>query len=475
MMGTTPADSSFVPATIADVPNAALGSEPAAASMAERPSLGRLLIFSAPAAGQGFMFNFVSMYLLFYSTEKLGVAPAVMGLIFLLSRVWDGISDPIAGYLSDRTQTRIGRRRPWLIAGAIPVGVTFYLMLNPPASLVAGSLELSLWMGAAVILFYTGMTVFSMPHDALAAELSTRYEERNRIFGIRRIVHGIGSLGMFPLIYYIPKVEDSRALVSEVSLAAAVLTAICMLGTGFFMRERLEYQGRGSENPFRVWLEVYRNPHARVLMGVFFVQQLGIGAVSATAVYYAKYVLGDEGMLAPLMGGLFVCAILSVRVWVAFGRRYDKKTLINVAMWGVGAAFFAMGFLGEGDLVPLCIVASMAGVAIGCLDVMFPSLQADVIDYDELKSGERKEGVYFAVWHFAQKTSSGISLLFVGVILSLVGLEADVEQTETAKLGIRSLMSGIPLVTYGTGIFLFRRFSLTRETHAQIRRELDAR
>ena len=441
----------------------------------ERLSLRKILIFSAPAAGQGFMFNFMSIYMLAYATEKLGVAPAVMGFIFLLSRLWDAVSDPVAGYMSDRTKTRIGRRRPWLIAGALPVGVVFYLMWNPPVSLAGGSLGLSLWMGATIILFYTGMTVFSMPHDALAAELSTRYEERNRIFGIRRAVVGVGALGIFPMLWLLPEAEDPRGLVSAVTAVVAVLTALFMLSTGFFIRERPEYQGRGSNSPFRVWLEVFRNPHARLLMGVFFVQQIGVGTVTATAFFYAKYILGDEKLLPVMMGGLFVCSILSIPMWIALGRRHDKKSLLNVAMIAVGASFFALGFIRDGDLVVVAIVCAAAGLAIGGLDVLFPSLEADVIDYDELQSGERKEGVYFAVWHFASKTSGGVAGMISGALLGAVGFQPDVEQTEAAQLGIRALMSGIPLITYGTGIWLFRRFELTRERHAEIRRTLDAR
>ena len=470
MMGASPID-----ARAADCGPEIVGTAPPSDWRADRLPLRKILIFAAPAAGQGFMFNFVGMYMLAFATEKLGVAPAVMGLIFLLSRVWDAISDPIAGFLSDRTHTSIGRRRPWLIAGAIPVGVIFYLMWSPPASLAAGSLGLSLWMGATVILFYTGMTVFNMPHDALAAELTTRYEERNRVFGVRRAISGVGALGIFAVLWLLPDASDPRAFVAMVAAGVGILTALSMLGTGFFVRERLEYRGRGSESPFGVWLEVFRNPHARLLMGVFFVQQIGVGTVTTTAFFFAKYILHDERLLAVMMGGLFACSVLSIPMWIALGRHYDKKSLLNVAMWVVGGAFCALGFLREGDLVWVGIVAATAGIAIGGLDVLFPSLEADVIDYDELQSGERKEGVYFAVWHFAAKTAVGIAGMLSGALLGMAGFEPDVEQSEAARMGIRSLMSGIPLLTYGTGIFLFRRFSLTREAHAQVRRELDVR
>ncbi len=131
--------------------------------------LARILTYAAPSLGSGFIMMFLGLYLMKYATDVLLISPAAMGTIFLISRIWDGISDPLAGYLSDRTRTRIGRRRPWMLAGAVPVGACFVAMVAPPS--LSGT-ELTWWMGGAVVLFYTAFTVFSMPHDALGAELS---------------------------------------------------------------------------------------------------------------------------------------------------------------------------------------------------------------------------------------------------------------------------------------------------------------
>jgi GPH family glycoside/pentoside/hexuronide:cation symporter len=105
--------------------------------------------------------------------------------------------------------------------------------------------------------------------------------------------------------------------------------------------------------------------------------------------------------------------------------------------------------------------------------VIFPSLQADVIDYDEMQTGERKEGVYFAAWHFAAKTALGISGMLAGAALATTGYEPGNTQPEAVKFALRALMSGIPLLTYGAGILVFRKFELTRETHREIRRAID--
>jgi len=255
----------------------------------------------------------------------------------------------------------------------------------------------------------------------------------------------------------------------------AVVTAASMLMTGVFIRERPDYQGRGSSEPIGAFREVFRNRHARVLLGVFFLQQIGVGAITFMAAYYAEYVLGDPNSLAPMLGTIFVTSLISIPVWIRLGRQFEKKPLLTIAMCVVGGALFSMGFLGQGDLVWVLIVAGIAGVAIAGLDVLFPSMQADVIDFAELETDQRKEGVYFAAWNFAAKTATGISGMLAGLALGATGYVAGGEQPEGVELAIRALMSGIPLVVYGAGIWMFRRFELTRENHEHVRRQLDAR
>jgi len=438
-----------------------------------RLPLRTILLFSSPVAGEGFMQMLTSLYLLKYTTDVLGLAPAAMGTILLVSRVWDAVSDPLVGMWSDRTQSRIGRRRPWILAAALPVAGSFVLMWAAPAAL--GRTATTAWVAVAVVLFYTCRTVFAVPHDALGAALSSDYHERNRVFGIRRVFFGVGSILVFVALDGFLDGVDPRGHAFRVTAAAGAVTAAAMLLAGAFLRERPEHQGRGSANGLAAWREVVANPHARLLLGVFFLQQVGLGGVTMMAAYYAEYVLRDASAFVPIMGSLFVCSVVSIPPWIALGRRFDKKTLLLAAMGLVGATLASLGFFGEGDERPLLFVASMAGIAVGGLDVLFPSLQADVIDTDELATDERKEGVYFASWHFAAKSAMGISALVAGFALQASGFVPNVEPSDEVRAAIRATMSIVPLVTYGAGIWLFSRFRLTREAHADVRRRLGER
>ena len=440
---------------------------------AERLPLKTILVYCAPSAGFGFMFFFTSMYLMKYATDVLAIAPAAMGVIFLVSRVWDGISDPLAGYLSDRTRTRLGRRRPWMLIGAPPACLLFVLMWAPPRGLE--SEQLVLWMGAVIVLFYSAMTVFGMPHDSLGAELTDDYHDRNRLFGIRRAFFGLGALPSFGAMGLLASAEDPRATVLWLAAGAGLLALGLMFFTGVRIRERPEYQGRGAERPFRAVGDVLRNPHARILLAVFLIQQTAVGCITVLAPYYCQYILGDQAAVTWVLAGFFVASLVAIPAWIALGRVFEKKSLIMVGMGGVGLALASMWFLGDGDYVTAVVISSLAGACGGGLDVLFPSIQADVIDYDELRTSERKEGVYFATWHVAAKSATGVAGMLVGFGLAASGFVPNAEQSESARFAIRGLMSAFPFFCYTLGTLLFARFALTETVHAGVRAELDAR
>lgn len=438
-----------------------------------RLPLGRILSFSLPVTGEGFMQMLMNLYLLKYTTDVLGLSPVAMGGIFLVSRVWDAISDPLVGFLSDQTKTRMGRRRPWMLLAAVPMAASFVLMWSAPASLSKEAV--TLWVGASILLFYTCRTAFGVPHDSLAAELTTDYHDRTRLFGIRRAFFGVGAILVFVAVDSFLEGGESRSGAMLVASLAGMLTALAIFFMVWQVPEPLEHQGRGSQSITQAWRHVLQNRNARVLLGVFFLQQIGIGAVTMMAAYYAQYVLLDEGAFVRIMGSLFMCSVASIPLWIRLGKSFDKKTLMLTSMILVGGALSSLGFLGAGDLNLIWLIACVAGVASGGLDVLFPSIQADVIDSDELATGERKEGVYFASWHFASKTAVGISGVLAGFALEAAGFVPNVEQTETVKTAIRATMSAVPFVTYAAGIALFARFALTREAHREIRKRLDAR
>ena len=451
------------------------GSTPVAiahASAGELLATSTIIVYSLPSLAVGYTFSLCGLYLLKYSTDVLLVSPVVMGVLFGLSRIWDAISDPIAGYLSDRTRSRLGRRRSWLLASAPLISVAFFMLWNPPAAL--DGLRLGVWMGVAVFMYYTATTIFNVPQESLGAELSQNHHDRTRVYGIKHLISITGTflgLGGIALLSRSETPRDEAML--QAVLAGAVICTVVPFAVSR-LRERPEYQGRGGTSVQTALGDVWRNPHARLLLLVFAIENFGAASFSVLITYVAQYVLGMPERTAILLAIFVIPAIVFVPLWILLSRRFGKKRLWLFAMSALAFAFFGMFFVGEGDFVLLATLGAIAGVGGGCGQVVGPSIQADIIDWDEHRTGQRKEGVYFAVWNFVRKSSYGISAMITGLVLGGVGFLPNVPQSETVQLAMRTLLGPVPGTCYAVGALLFARFSFNELEHARIRTELDA-
>ncbi len=441
------------------------------------------LAFGAPGLGAGYMYLILSLYVMKFSTDVLLIAPAVMGVIFSLSRIWDAVSDPLVGYLSDRTKSRFGRRRTWILGSAVPIFAAFIMVFAPPESLSGTGLVI--WMAVAIIGFYSAMTVFFVPHLSLGAELSESYHERSRLFGVRHAFYTFGSIISLVALYLLNVAEQEgrdivRERAFELALLASGVMALLLIAAVSQLRERSDFQGRVNENPFHAFRDVWRNHHARLLIVVTFIEQVGSAAIAALTLYVAQYVVGAAAWAPIMILCYMVPSSLSVPLWIPLSRRFGKVRLWMFSMLLTGVSFgsmFALPFLPtvEIKILYICVAAAFAGLAAGCGGTISPSIQGDVIDYDEFQTGERKEGSYFAAWNFVYKSATGVMLLLTGFVLQAAGFEPNQNQTMTVQISMVTLYGLFPLVCYAIGAFLFRKFTLDEAAHAEIRRELDAR
>ncbi|MBT4381973.1 MAG: MFS transporter [Gammaproteobacteria bacterium] len=442
-----------------------------------RPSevlpLSTIVNYNIPTVGVGFMFFMVSLYLMKFSTDVLLISPAVMGLIFGVSRIWDAVTDPVAGYLSDRTNLKVGRRRPWMLMSVPFVCGTFYMMWNP-SELLSESM-LVVWMAAAVILFYTSMTAFSVPHTSLGAELSTNYHERTRIFGLRHMIWNSGSLLALVAMHQLITGENPRQIAFVVSVIAGVVTAALIIWMFFNTKERPEYQGRGESNPFIAFGDVLKNKYASLLLVVFFIENLGGATIGILTPYIAEYIVMRPEKTVIYILLYLIPSVFSVPLWVPLSRRVGKKAMWIFSMLVTGFGFGGMFFLEPGSDILISVLAVICGLGAGSGAVVAPSIQSDVIDYDEYKSGKRKEGTYFATWNFVFKSATGITLMLTGFVLSSSGFVPNQEQTEVTKLALLVLYAIFPLVCYLIGALIFTRFNLNEAEYKKIRDILDRR
>ena len=439
----------------------------------ERVPLATIFVYSLPSAGLAFSSLLISLYLMKFATDVLLVAPGVMGMLFGISRLWDAVSDPIAGFLSDRTRSRLGRRRSWMLASAPVLAITTLMLWSPPANLTGSAL--SVWMGVALFAFFTGTTIFSVPHESLGAELSRSYHERTRVFGVKKAVSLLGTFLALGAMALLVEAEDPRRTATIVVLAAALATAAFTLWAVVRLRERAEHQGRGGARLFRAFRDVLANGHARILLAVLALESFGTALLGIVTPFAMDYVLEMRNMTPVFVAIYFVPALAFIPVWIRLSRRVGKRNLWIFSMSMMSIAFCGLFFVGPGDVALVCALGVLAGIGGGCGQVVGPSIQADVIDFDEYRTGERKEGMYFAVWHFVRKGAYGLAAMLTGVLLSAVGYEPNAEQSESARLGLRVLFGFVPGGTFALGTLLFLRFRLNEAEHASIRRELEAR
>jgi GPH family glycoside/pentoside/hexuronide:cation symporter len=444
-----------------------------ATSEADRVRPGTLAAYAVPVTGLALFVFYVQSFFLYFATDILLLPPAIIAAIFGVGRIWDAISDPLAGYWSDRTHTRIGRRRPWMFLALVPLAATFLMIWSPPAALQGGALIA--WCTVALFGFYTAFTVYSVPHYSLGTELTTDHHERSKVFGAHSAMFTIGMLLSFSGAQYVMTSDTPRAAATEFSIGITIVGVALLLLTPSLVRERSEFQGRGGQSPYAALRDVSGNPHARLLFVVRFVESLGSGVLVVLSAYVSRYILKRPDMVAFIPLFFVGASIASIPLWVWLSRRFGKSNVWVVGLMMVAVFFGLTFFVGEGDVTLICVLLVFAGMGQGCGGVVGPSILADVIDYDEFQSGERKEGAYSAAWGFAFKLGMGSMIIIAGSALQLSGFVPNAEQTPTAMLVMKGMYAGIPFGVGLVGALLMTRFAFNEAAHAQVRATLESR
>ncbi len=419
-----------------------------------------------------------------FSTDILLIAPAVMGAIFSISRIWDAISDPIAGYLSDRTTFKFGRRRTWMLLSFIPISFGFLAVFSPPDTLEGQSLDL--WMMIAIISFYSAITLFNVPHMALGAELSEDYHERTKLFGVRHIGFTLGSiLSLVSMSLLISEESnpdgDVKELASNLAFFAITVMSLMIFFAVSRLKENPEYQDRVNKNPFKAFRDIWINPHAKILIIVLFIENLGGAVIAVLTLYVTQYVVEAPAWAPVIILAYMLPSALSVPLWIPLSRRFGKINLWVFSLAFTGIAFggiFIIPFLDSVNdrLIVMFLGAGLGGMAAGCGGAIGPSVKGDVIDYDEYLTGERKEGSYFAALNFVFKSASGIMLLVTGFVLQYSGFIPNQPQTLEVKVALISLYGLVPLFFYSLGAYLlYKKFKFGEKEHAAIKQQMKDR
>jgi Na+/melibiose symporter-like transporter len=464
-------------------------------------SLGTRLGYGSGAVAVAAKDAAVVHFLAFYYTQVVGLPGWLYGLSALLAQVIDALSDPILGTLSDNSRTRFGRRHPWMAASALPIGAGFLLLFAPPSE--APQWAVFLWITFVQTALRTLLSVFSIPHTALGAELSTDYEERTRIVSYRTLLAWLVGIllpaAAYALVFRGTPGSDGRLVADNYgsyAVASALVATLAILLTCASTWKLIpelpvprEKRRLRLLDPLRDVREALANRNFRWI----FLGTVAIGASTGvttilgtyTWTYFWEFDVEQAGVLTlfSMLPTFFAFAILR-----PLGARFEKKpitlgcmalVIANLLWWYGGrligllpengtVAIFALGMLHQFVVVAAVVI----------WQTLAPSMIADVADEQEVATGERKEGVFFAALAFGIKVPTGLGNALGGVLVGWVGIPAlaqpgAVEPDALLRLGLAA--GPIAAASFLLPLYLFTRFDLTRARHRALRRVLDER
>ncbi|MCX8071072.1 MAG: MFS transporter [Candidatus Binatia bacterium] len=443
-----------------------------AAPDGERVSLRTLLVYGAPSfAGAAMLVPILIHMPKFYSDVVL-VPLGYLAIAIAVARAIDALADPFFGWLTDHS-TRFGRRLPYIALWSPLCALAFFALFDPPRSLSPQAA--AVWFGTMFVLYSVFHTAYGLPYWALGAELTLDYHERSKLFGVREGFSILGTIcaSVAPGILVGYFGFNDRQAFGWIGIVFAVLLVIACYAVVAFVRERAEFAERTS-NPFAPGIRrALRNQPFRILLATYVVSSI-TGAIPGTLMpYYNAYVLrptNEAGWLAILLAVYFSAAFICLPGWIFLARRVGKKGawLASFFMGITGGA--ALFFLGPGDLAPAVLLVAWAGSSFGAGLFLGPAMQADVIDYDELHTGRRREAQYSAFWSMLPKLVAIPSAAVPIAILGSIGYVPNQPQTPEVVFAIKAIFALTPAAFACLAFLIALRFPISEQVHREILR-----
>ncbi|MGF1496096.1 MAG: MFS transporter [Elainellaceae cyanobacterium] len=462
---------------------------PSTGAASDKLSLPTKLAFGAGDMGAGLTTNLVVFSFLAFLTNVAGLTPGMASTVVLIGKVWDGINDPLIGVLSDRTQSRWGRRHAWMLYGSIPFGISFALLWMVPD--FGDSIWLKFGYYTLVsLLFFTTYTAINLPYAALTPELTQDYDERTTLSSFR-LAFSLGGavLGLLLGLVITSAIAGPQRQYAVLGIVCALIAVLplywCIWGTRdrVMQREHARIATHSDESgdrpapssiPIRQQFKiVFSNRPFLYVIGIYLTSWLALQVTAANIPYFVVSWMGQDnyflvalavqGVAIPM---LFVCSTLSQRI----GKR---------GLYFVGTGFWILIQMGLLALQPdqtilMYVLALGASFGVATAYVVPWSMLPDVIELDELKTGVRREGIFYSFMTLLQKIGFAVGIFLVGQALELAGFisanpgEPPPPQPDSALFAIRLVIGPLPALCLLIGIVLAYFYPITREIHAEI-------
>ncbi|MBN1648001.1 MAG: MFS transporter [Spirochaetales bacterium] len=413
--------------------------------------------------GGNLFFTVMGFYLLNFLTDKVLLGATLAGIALLIGKLWDAVSDPLVGYFSDRTNHKLGRRRPYILWGSISCFVFMILMFTKPP--FTGQAALFLWAALMFCLINTAYTLINIPYSALTPDLTDDYQERTVLNGFRMsfAVAGtfVGAGIVLPLVDFAGW-TGTGAVLGFIIMITALVTVIGI-------KEKPFSGSRDKSRFLRTSLKALKSPVFRKALIPWTCHIAGITIIQSSLIYFYKYIHHAEDKFQLALVFLLGSSLVFIVVWVKISEKIGKKLSYNIGMGIFAAAVLLFFLIGAKSLLLSYVCMAIAGIGLATQYVMPYSIIPDIVDYDHVTTNERKEGVFYGIWMFASKLGQAFALFLSGRILDIFGYVPDTPQSASSILGIRLLAGPIPVFFFAAGIAVLSFYPISKQKYLEIR------
>lgn len=424
----------------------------------------------------------ISFYYLIFLTDVVRISPALAGTVILISKIYDSITDPFEGILADRTRTKLGRRRPYLLIGIPLVFLSFFALFYPynAASETARFTSVIL----SYLFFSTIVSIVMLNYNALHSEITLDYHERSSLSSIRIFFSTVASIvaALVPLeiVKAFPDVHTGYIVMG---LVFGAFFALPFIATVSAVRERPEFQRPPEPFDWKLaFIEPFKNRTFIYTLAMYLFAFVAIDTVSTIVAYFVKYFLQRSEEVSFVNGTLLVLQVFSLPFFIWLSKRTSKVRgyIVGLIIWAV-AMVFSFLLSPDNSWYWVYVFAGVVGIGTGGIVVMIYAIFPDIPDVDELKSGERREAIYSALVTFIRKFSSALAIFAVSNVIGWAGYVPPIQETingatklieqpqsDTFLLVLRLIFMLLPIVLLVFALIFAVKFPLTPELHRRL-------
>ena len=446
--------------------------------MKSKLSLLTKLIYGSGDFGYSLNNSIIAALFPIFMMDVVGVTPALAAAALFIGRSWDYINDPLVGYLSDRTRTRWGRRRPWLLFGAIPFALTFIVLWIKP-TFVTSQTGLLIFYAAAYLIYEASATTVYMPYFALTPELTQDYDERTQLTSFRMLFNIIGGLVAYtiPMLVIGSMIPENANRVVLMAIIFGALAALPYLLVFFGVREKKEYTEQVQPKLRDSLKAVRKNKPFFFAAMIYLFTWITIILLETNFMFYVKYVVkrGDQSSI--VMGVFFVSAIFALPFWNWISKKGNKRKayIIGVSFWAVTMCSLIL-VTPTTPFWILLVMCVLAGIGLSAAQVLPWAIIPDAIEWDEYQTGERHEGIFYSLITLLGKVANSVAVPLSLLLLEFSGyIPNAVEQPKSALLGLKIVIGPVSAILLSAGIIFAIFYPLSREKYAHVVTELKKR